>query len=75
MIDGELSPKRELATRWHLDTCAVCMRFVVGVVLLKRAVGHAYHREVPPPAVRRTVSGFGPTRETLQRQSRRGALG
>ncbi len=55
LIDGELSSGRELELRWHLDICATCTRSAGAVVALKRAVGRAHHREVPLPALRRSV--------------------
>ena len=55
LIDGDLSPGRELAVRWHLDICSTCARYAETVVALKRAVGRAHNRDLPLPALRRSV--------------------
>jgi len=55
LVDGELSGERELEIRWHLDICHACARSADAVVALKRAVGRAHHRDVPLPALRRSV--------------------
>lgn len=60
LIDGELMTGRELAIRWHLDICSACTRFADGVVALKRAVGRAHDREIPSPALRRSVMAHAP---------------
>lgn len=60
LIDGALAPTRELAVRWHLDICPTCARVAETVVALKRAVGRAHNRELPLPALRRSVRARQP---------------
>ena len=62
LVDGELSAERELEVRWHLDLCEACTRWVDGVMALKRAVGRAQGREIPSPALRRSVQARRPKR-------------
>jgi anti-sigma factor RsiW len=79
LIDGELSAGRELEVRWHLDVCPGCARSLSGVEALKRAVGRAYDREVPSPALRRSVlapvSTVAPRRSKRKRHARAAAVG
>ena len=62
LIDGDLSPTRELQVRWHLDICPTCTRHADIVVALKRAVGRAHERDIPLPALRRSVRARWPRR-------------
>jgi anti-sigma factor RsiW len=62
LIDGDLSPARELQVRWHVDICATCARYADVVVALKRAVGRAHERDIPLPALRRSVRARWPRR-------------
>lgn len=73
LIDGELSNERELGIRWHLDICHACARSADAVVALKRAVGRAHNREIPLPALRRSVMARVPKRRR-GRQWRAGAI-
>ncbi len=60
LIDGELSAKRELKLRLHLDICDACARHAAAMMALKRAVGRLQGRDVPSPALRRNVTGRMP---------------
>jgi len=73
LIDGDLSPTRELQIRWHLDICRTCACYAGTVVALKRAVGRAQEGEVPSPAFRRSVMARLPKRRRA-RQWRAGAI-
>jgi anti-sigma factor RsiW len=73
LIDGDLSPRRELEIRWHLDICRTCACYADTVVGLKRAVGRAHDREIPSPAFRRSVMARVPKRRR-GRQWRAGAV-
>ncbi len=55
LIDGELTGKRELHVRWHLEICNSCAHHAAAVVTLKRAVGRMRERDMPSPALRRHV--------------------
>ena len=60
LVDGELSITRELRLRWHLDICSPCARHAGAMVTLKRAVGRVRERDLPSPALRRTVTARTP---------------
>ena len=62
LIDGGLSPARELEIRWHLDICRACVRYADAVVALKGAIGRAHNRDLPLPALRRSVRARLPKR-------------
>jgi anti-sigma factor RsiW len=73
LVDGDLTPARELEVRWHLDICATCARYAEAVVTLKRVVGRAHDRDLPLPALRRSVRASLPKRRRSWRW-RAGAL-
>jgi anti-sigma factor RsiW len=62
LVDGDLSPGRELEVRWHLDICPTCARQIETVRALKRAVGRAHDRDLPLPALRRAIRACLPKR-------------
>jgi anti-sigma factor RsiW len=70
LIDGEIPAGRELEIRWHLDICGSCTRHAAAVVALKRAVGRARDREIPSPALRRSVMAHVPKRRSGQWRAR-----
>jgi len=73
LIDGDLTPARELEVRWHLDICATCARCAAAVVALKRVVGRAHNRDLPLPGLRRSLRACLPKRRRSWRW-RAGAL-